>query len=77
MTILVLLECLLVEPLTILVLFECLLVEPLTILVLFECLLVEPLTILVLLEVRAQEVCESQGGCPGLPSLVSPQFMWM
>ena len=26
---------------------------------------------------RAQELCESRGGCPGLPSLINLQFLWM
>ena len=26
--------------------------------------------------VRAQELCESRGGRPGLPSLLSPRFLW-
>ena len=26
--------------------------------------------------VRAQELCESRGGCPGLPSLLSLRFLW-
>ena len=25
---------------------------------------------------RAQELCESRGGCPGLPSLISLRFLW-
>ena len=25
---------------------------------------------------RAQELCESHGGCPGLPSLISLRFLW-
>ena len=26
---------------------------------------------------RAQELCESRGSCPGLPSLISLRFLWM
>ena len=26
--------------------------------------------------IRAQELCESQGGCPGLPSLINLWFLW-
>ena len=26
--------------------------------------------------IRAQELCESRGGRPGLPSLISPRFLW-
>ena len=27
-------------------------------------------------EVRAQELCESRGGRPGLPSLINIRFLW-
>ena len=27
-------------------------------------------------KVRGQELSESRGGCPGLPSLISPRFLW-
>ena len=26
--------------------------------------------------IRAQELCESRGGRPGLPSLISLRFLW-
>ena len=28
------------------------------------------------MDVRAQELCESRGGRPGLPSLISLRFLW-